>query len=44
MGLASSGITTSVYGALKKAINPNAKALGIYVCGGKGEVFKRYSC
>ena len=36
----SSGITTSVMGALKKAINPNAKALGIYVCGGKGKFSK----
>ena len=33
----SSGITTSVLGALKKSINPNAKALGIYICGGKGK-------
>ena len=33
----SSGITTSVMGALKKAINPYAKELGIYVCGGKGK-------
>src|SRR2546430_6979099 len=32
----SSGITTSVMGALKRAINPNSKQLGIYVCGGKG--------
>jgi hypothetical protein len=33
----SSGITTSVMGALKKAINPHAKELGIYICGGKGK-------
>jgi uncharacterized protein len=33
----SSGITTSVMGALKKVINPRAKELGIYVCGGKGK-------
>lgn len=33
----SSGITTSVMGALKAAINPHYKALGIYVCGGKGQ-------
>lgn len=33
----SSGITTSVMGALKRAINPHAKQLGIYVCGGKGK-------
>lgn len=35
----SSGITTSVMGALKKAINPRYNDLGIYICGGKG----RYS-
>lgn len=33
----SSGITTSVIGALKRAINPHAKSLGIYVCGGRGK-------
>jgi hypothetical protein len=33
----SSGITTSVMGALKKAINPHSKDLGIYICGGKGK-------
>ncbi len=33
----SSGITTSVMGALKKALNPKAKELGIYICGGKGK-------
>src|SRR5438094_8622086 len=33
----SSGITTSVLGALKKAINPYSKELGIYICGGKGK-------
>ena len=33
----SSGITTSVMGALKRAVNPHAKALGIYICGGKGK-------
>ncbi len=32
----SSGITTSVMGALKKAVNPMARELGIYFCGGKG--------
>lgn len=32
----SSGITTSVLGALKKSINPYSKDLGIYICGGKG--------
>lgn len=33
----SSGITTSVMGALKKAINLRAKDLGLYVCGGRGK-------
>lgn len=33
----SSGITTSVMGALKSAINPHYKDLGIYICGGKGK-------
>lgn len=33
----SSGITTSVMGALKKAVNPRAKELGIYITGGKGK-------
>src|SRR6476661_1288163 len=33
----SSGITTSVMGALKRAINPHSKQLGIYICGGKGK-------
>lgn len=33
----SSGITTSVMGALKRAVNPFAKDLGIYICGGKGK-------
>jgi hypothetical protein len=33
----SSGITTSVMGALKRAINPHSKELGIYICGGKGK-------
>jgi hypothetical protein len=36
----SSGVTTSVMGALKRAINPHAKELGIYVCGGKGKFSK----
>ena len=36
----SSGITTSVMGALKRAVNPHAKQLGIYVCGGKGKFSK----
>ncbi|MBS1663535.1 MAG: DUF763 domain-containing protein, partial [Bacteroidetes bacterium] len=33
----SSGVTTSVMGALKKAINPLSRELGIYICGGKGK-------
>jgi hypothetical protein len=37
----SSGITTSVMGALKKVINPNAKELGIYICGGKGKLSRQ---
>ncbi|MEO8404832.1 MAG: DUF763 domain-containing protein [Chitinophagaceae bacterium] len=36
----SSGVTTSVMGALKRAINPHAKELGIYICGGKGKFSK----
>jgi hypothetical protein len=32
----SSGITTSVMGALKKGLNPRAAELGLYVCGGRG--------
>ena len=37
----SSGITTSVMGALKRSINPHSKELGIYVCGGKGKYSKQ---
>lgn len=33
----SSGITTSVMGALKSSLNPAAHELGIYVCGGRGK-------
>src|SRR6476620_2718128 len=32
----SSGITTSVMGALKKGLNPRARELGVYICGGRG--------
>lgn len=32
----SSGITTSVLGALKRGINPRSHELGIYICGGRG--------
>jgi len=35
----SSGITTSVLGALKRGITPVSKNLGLYICGGRG----RYS-
>lgn len=33
----SSGITTSVMGALKKSLNPRFRDLGIYIAGGKGK-------
>lgn len=33
----SSGITTSVVGALKRGLAPISKELGIYVCGGRGK-------
>ena len=33
----SSGITTSVVGALKRGLNPRAHELGIFVCGGRGK-------
>jgi hypothetical protein len=33
----SSGITTSVMGALKRGLNPRAADLGLYVCGGRGK-------
>jgi len=32
----SSGVTTSVMGALKRGLTPRAKELGIYICGGRG--------
>ena len=32
----SSGITTSVMGALKRGLNPRAHELGVHVCGGRG--------
>jgi hypothetical protein len=37
----SSGITTSVMGALKRAINPHSRQLGIYICGGKGRFSRK---
>lgn len=33
----SSGITTSVMGALKRSVNLRSDDLGIYICGGKGK-------
>jgi uncharacterized protein len=33
----SSGVTTAVMAALKKSLNPHARQLGLYVCGGKGK-------
>src|SRR5688572_23634639 len=33
----SSGVTTSVMGALKRGLNPRASELGLYVCGGRGK-------
>ncbi len=36
----SSGVTTAVMRALKKALNPAAADLGLYVCGGKGKQSK----
>ena len=37
----SSGITTSVMGALKRAINPLSRELGLYICGGKGNASRQ---
>lgn len=37
----SSGITTSVIGALKRGLNPRAHELGLYVCGGRGKHSRR---
>lgn len=33
----SSGITTSVMGALKRGLNPQSRELGIFICGGRGK-------
>jgi uncharacterized protein len=33
----SSGITTSVVGALKRGLNPRSHDLGIFICGGRGK-------
>jgi len=37
----SSGITTSVMGALKRGLNSRAGELGLYVCGGRGRHSRR---
>lgn len=37
----SSGITTSVLGALKRGLNPLARELGLTVCGGRGAQSRR---
>ncbi|HEV7783533.1 MAG TPA: DUF763 domain-containing protein [Chitinophagaceae bacterium] len=37
----SSGITTSVMGALKKAIQPHSHSFGLYIAGGKGKHSRR---
>jgi hypothetical protein len=37
----SSGITTSVMGALKRGLNSRAGELGIYICGGRGKHSRR---
>jgi hypothetical protein len=37
----SSGITTSVIGALKRGLAPIQRELGVYVCGGKGAQSRR---
>jgi hypothetical protein len=37
----SSGITTSVMGALKRGLNPRAGELGLYICGGRGNQSRR---
>jgi uncharacterized protein len=37
----SSGITTSVMGALKRGLNPRVRELGICVCGGRGRHSRR---
>ena len=37
----SSGITTSVLGALKRGLNPRAGELGVFICGGRGRHSRR---
>ena len=40
----SSGITTSVMGALKRAVNPRSHELGIFICGGRGKASRQTPC
>src|ERR1700683_3854717 len=37
----SSGITTSVLGALKRGLGPRSRELGIHICGGRGRSEER---
>jgi uncharacterized protein len=37
----SSGITTSVLGALKRGLNPRTHELGVHICGGRGRHSRR---
>src|SRR3979411_3376549 len=37
----SSGITTSVIGALKRGLAPLSNELGIHVCGGRGQQYRK---
>jgi hypothetical protein len=37
----SSGITTSVMGALKRGLNPRSHELGVFICGGRGAHSRR---
>src|SRR3954451_21355485 len=37
----SSGITTSVLGALKRGLNPRSRELGMQICGGRGRHSRR---
>src|SRR5579885_1585869 len=37
----SSGITTSVMGALKRGLNERSQELGLYICGGRGRHSRR---
>src|SRR5262245_12523609 len=40
----SSGITTSVIGALKRGLGPLQRELGLYVCGGRGNHSRQTPC